>query len=92
MPRAAKEIVDIRSLARSHTTTAIKVLAGIMSEPEAAPAARVTAACQLLDRGWGKPAQMVTGADGGDIKVIIRQIIDSGDKEEPLLIETQRRN
>lgn len=56
----AKATADIRSLARSHTNTAVKVLAGIMQEPKAPPAARVAAAHELLDRGWGKPAQFST--------------------------------
>jgi hypothetical protein len=55
----AKAPTDIRSLARSYTTTAIKVLAGIMQQPEAPHAARVSAATALLDRGWGKPSQTV---------------------------------
>jgi hypothetical protein len=53
----AKAPTDIRSLARSYTATAIKVLAGIMQEKDSPPAARVSAAQALLDRGWGKPAQ-----------------------------------
>ena len=53
----AKAATDIRSLARSHTESALKVLAGIMNEPEAPPAARVAAANSLLDRGWGKSVQ-----------------------------------
>jgi hypothetical protein len=56
----AKAPTDIRSLARSHTETAIRVLAGIMREPDAPAAARVSAAQALLDRGWGKPDQTVT--------------------------------
>jgi hypothetical protein len=48
----------IESLARSHTRTAIKVLAGIMMEPTCQPMARVAAAKVLLDRGWGKPKEM----------------------------------
>ena len=65
----------------------IKVLAGIASAESSPPAARVAAVNALLDRGWGKAIQPHTGEDGGDIRVTIRQIIDSGDKEEPLLIE-----
>lgn len=53
----AKTPTDIRSLARSHTNSAIKTLAGIMNESEAPAAARVSAASALLDRGWGKPNQ-----------------------------------
>ena len=49
--------------------------------------ARVAAAQALLDRGWGKAIQPHTGEESGDIHVVIRQILDSGDKEEPLLIE-----
>ena len=55
----AKSPTDIRSLARSHTDTAIKTLAGIMQQTDAPPAARVSAATALLDRGWGKPAQVM---------------------------------
>lgn len=50
----AKAKTEIRSLARSHTETALKVLAGIMNEATAPHAARVSAANSLLDRGWGK--------------------------------------
>ena len=45
---------DVRSLARSHTTNAIRVLAGIMSNEEFPAMSRVAAAKILLDRGWGK--------------------------------------
>lgn len=55
----AKAPTDIRSLARSHTVTALRVLAGIMEQGDAPPAARVSAATALLDRGWGKPSQTV---------------------------------
>jgi len=55
----AKAPTDIRSLARSYTESALKTLAGIMQQPEAPPAARVSAAVALIDRGWGKPAQTV---------------------------------
>lgn len=55
----AKASTDIRSLARAHTETAIKTLAGIMREKKAPPAARVSAAQALLDRGWGKAVQPV---------------------------------
>lgn len=53
----AKAPTEIRSLARQHTKSALKVLAGIMNESEAPHSARVAAATALLDRGWGKPDQ-----------------------------------
>ena len=56
------------------------MLAGIVSQEAAPPAARVTAAGHLLDRGWGKPPQAHTGADGeGHIRVVIRHITEGGD-------------
>ena len=86
MPRN-KIPADLRSLARGHTDLCIKVLAGIVSQEALPPAARVSAADILLDRGWGKPPQAHTGEDGGDIRISIRQIIDSAEESEPLLIE-----
>lgn len=54
---------QIKSLARAHTEKAVNVLVGIMSQEEAPPAARVSAASALLDRGWGKPTQPISGDD-----------------------------
>ena len=66
----------------------VKVLAGIASAQDAPPAARVAAVTALFDRGWGRPDQQHTGADGGDITVVIRQIVDvvGREKEEPSLL------
>ncbi len=71
----AKAKADIRSLARSQTEKAIKVLVGIMSQSKAPAAARVAAANALLDRGWGKAAQSITDGDGGPVRHIV-EIID----------------
>ncbi len=57
----AKALTDIRSLARVHTQSALNVLAGIMNEPKAPHAARVSAANSLLDRGFGKATQLIAG-------------------------------
>ncbi len=55
-----KTPTDIRSLARSHTETAIRTLHGIMTQAKAPPAARVAAAQAMLDRAWGKPDRTST--------------------------------
>lgn len=66
----AKTPTDIRSLARSHTESAINCLAGIMNKTDAPEAARVRASEALLDRGWGKATQIIQGdEDGGPIVV-----------------------
>ncbi len=65
----SKTPTEIRSLARSHTESAIKVLASIMNQRKASNAARVSAAVALLDRGWGKPTVMVAGdPDSGPVQ------------------------
>jgi len=80
--------VEIRSLARSHTEACINALAKIVTSPKAPESARAIAANSLLDRGWGKAPQQLTGADGGDIQIVIRQIIENvGLSPEPEQIE-----
>ena len=60
----SKTLTEIRSLARSHTRTAINALVGVMRSKNATHAARVSAANAILDRGWGKPAQPLENGDG----------------------------
>ncbi len=64
-----KRLVDVKSLARVHTESAVKVLQSIMSEPSAPANCRVHAAEVLLNRGWGKPTQPISGEDGNPIKI-----------------------
>lgn len=68
----AKAVTEIRSLARSHTRTAINVLVGVMRSKDASAAARVTAATAILDRGWGKAPQAVQNGDSGALQLIHR--------------------
>src|SRR5215472_18389877 len=65
----AKTPTEIASLARSFTEPALKTLAAIMRQPKAPAAARVQAAVALLDRGWGKAAQLV--AVDGEIRQLV---------------------
>lgn len=73
----AKAKADIRSLARSHTESAIKTLAGIMNQQKAPAAARVKAAEALLDRGWGKAKQPIGGEGDNEPARLIVQYVDS---------------
>jgi hypothetical protein len=79
-----RTVTEIRSLARSHSRTAINVLVGIMRSDDATPAARVSAANAILDRGWGKAAQpLENGADEAleIIHRIERIIVHPGQRE-----------
>lgn len=66
MPKGA---FDVKQLAREHAPGAIETLASIMRDSLMPPAARVAAANSLLDRGFGKPVQEITGEGGGPFKM-----------------------
>jgi len=68
----SKTLTEIRSLARSHTRTALNVLVGIMRSKDATAAARVSAANAVLDRGWGKATQAIETVDDGAFELIHR--------------------
>ena len=63
---------EIRSLARSHTRTAINVLVGIMRSKDMTAAARVSAANAILERGWGKATQPLEHRSDGALELIHR--------------------
>ncbi len=66
-PKVAK---DVQALARTHTKTAIETLVKCMQTAD--PRTRVAAAQALLDRGYGKPAQAVTGEADQPIEHVFR--------------------
>jgi hypothetical protein len=61
---------DLRELARSKCPKMLKILAEIAEDESKSTAARVTAASAVLDRGLGKPMQMVGDDDGNPISWI----------------------
>src|ERR1700704_5193102 len=67
---ANKTVTEIRSLARSHTRTALNVLVGVMRAKDATAAARVSAANAILDRGWGKAPQAIGNGEDGALELI----------------------
>jgi hypothetical protein len=67
-----KSITEIRSLARSHTRTALNVLVGVMRSKDATAAAKVSAANAILDRGWGKAPQAIANGEDGALELIHR--------------------
>lgn len=61
----------VRDAARAHTEAAIAVLVAALDDEQTKN--RLLAANSLLDRGWGKPAQAITGPDGeGPAEVVYR--------------------
>jgi hypothetical protein len=65
---AARQIfVTVRRAARTLTQEAIDTLAAVMRDGKAPPAARISAAVALLDRGHGRPSQAVDINVGWDL-------------------------
>ena len=75
----AKIPADIRSLARGYTNVCIKTLGGIAKDGNNEQA-RISAAAILLDRGWGKPQQDNTLEIKGEIKVVLRKMLEDDDE------------
>lgn len=48
-------IMAVRDLARGHSDEAVQVLASIMRNEDAPAAARISAATEILNRGYGRP-------------------------------------
>jgi hypothetical protein len=69
--------LDVRSLARAHTNDCIKRLAGYVRNPgkDQPESATIAAAAILLDRGWGRAMQPVSGEDGKAIEITIRKML-----------------
>jgi hypothetical protein len=67
-----KSTSTLKDLARKHTEAALNTLVTVMTGGAAIPAAaQVAAAKELLDRGYGKASQVLSGdEDNGPIKVI----------------------
>lgn len=68
----SKAPLDIRSLARAHTETAINTLVGVMTNEKARSSARVSAAEALLNRGWGRSIPTDEVGGGGIVINILR--------------------
>lgn len=52
-------LADVKQLAKEASQDAINTLVEIMRDKAAPPAARASAANSILDRGWGKPQQII---------------------------------
>lgn len=66
-----KATAKIRDIARQYTEQAIQALVDVLANEREPAAARVSAANSLLDRGYGKPSNVLNGdEDGGPIKTV----------------------
>lgn len=75
----------VRELAQAQTENAIATLVRVMENGKSPAAAKVSAATAILDRGWGKPAQLIAGeGEDGAINLvhkIERIIVRAADRD-----------
>ncbi len=65
------ELADVKAKAREHASDALDALVKIATKGKS-ESARVSAAEAILNRGYGKPAQAVTGEGGeGPVRIIV---------------------
>jgi hypothetical protein len=72
-----KLVVSVRDAARAHTDLALGCLV------KATKKGSITAAGMLLDRGWGRPAQML------DVRALFQRRLDELTTEELEILEGQ---
>lgn len=70
----------LKALARSHTPLAVATLVSVMANPKAMSSARVSAAREILNRGWGAPESDALSSDNRVI-VNILQLAQQGAQE-----------
>ncbi len=83
---------DVRELARSHGRVAIRIAVKIAKNPKEPSTVRLAACALILDRGYGKAQQVISGDDSAaPITVIHRVIIDRAEDRDseslPAVIE-----
>jgi len=66
-PKLPPEIVELRDLARKHTTEAVLAITAVMNDEKAPASARVSAAAEVLDRGWGRATATVENIISGSL-------------------------
>lgn len=64
---------EIKALAQKHGPAAIERLAQLAVSAES-ETAQIAAIKELLDRGYGKATQPLTGADGGAVQVVTKLV------------------
>lgn len=71
-----KVTVEVRALAQEYGEEAVRTLAAIMKDKEQPAAARVAAAREILDRGYGKTPQPISDAEGGSLSDAVQRLIE----------------
>lgn len=76
-----KSTEEIKTIAQQYGADAIKTLATLMQTSDS-DTAKIAAARELLDRGYGKSAQSITGANGLPLMPPVIQFVSDADPAE----------
>lgn len=71
---------EIKVLARQYGADAIETLARIMQQGDS-DAAKIAAAKELIDRGYGKATQPISGHDGNALQLIVATGLPSAERD-----------
>jgi len=71
----------VKALAQQHGPDIIALLYRLAQNVKTPPQARISAAGILLDRGYGKAPQAITGGDGGPLRTIVEHIHQSASEQ-----------
>jgi hypothetical protein len=74
-PKKTKAQYDLEKACKERSPEAVDVILNIMRRSDM-PKLQLDAAKYIVDRGYGKPRQEVTGKDGGDIPIGFRVIFE----------------
>ena len=82
MPNPKKKTpLELDSLCRSYTEEAVRQISGILiNDPDTGR--RLAAAGMLLDRGYGRPKQDTSHEMKGEIRIVLRKMLEDEDLEE----------
>jgi len=82
---------SLQKLAKDHTERAFNVILQIMEDEDAENSTRLEAAKQILDRGWGKPAQQIRAETVRiDIKEIEAKLLEQREEIDVKIDEARR--
>jgi hypothetical protein len=83
MPNPSKKTpTELDSLARAYTEVSIQTLGNYVNGPHTDPDIKIRAIAILLDRGWGKPKTDNNHTISGEVRVILRKMLEDEDNED----------
>ena len=68
--------MELDSLARAYTEVSVQTLGNYINSPQVEPDIKLRAIAIILDRGWGRPKQDNNHTVSGEVRVILRKMLE----------------